>query len=53
VLVSVVIDNLADGETPESVASAYRITVEDVRAALQYAAEMTRERIVPLPADAA
>ncbi len=52
VMVSVVIDTLAEGETPESVAAAYSITVEDVRAALQYAAEMTRERIVSLPADA-
>jgi uncharacterized protein (DUF433 family) len=47
-MVSVVLDNLADGETPDQIASAYRLTVEDVQAAIAYAAELARERIVVL-----
>ena len=38
VLVSVVLDNLAAGETQKAIAAAYRIGVADVRAALLYAA---------------
>jgi uncharacterized protein (DUF433 family) len=53
VMVSVVLDNLADGETVETIAREYRIAVEDVQATLQYAAELARERIVPLSAGAA
>jgi uncharacterized protein (DUF433 family) len=53
VMVSVVIDNLAAGETPEAVARDYRLTVEDVRAALLYAGELARESIVTLPPPAA
>ncbi|MBZ5562269.1 MAG: DUF433 domain-containing protein [Acidobacteriia bacterium] len=39
VMVSVVLDNLADGETSEQIAAAYHLTIEDVKAALLYAAE--------------
>ena len=53
VMVSVVLDNLAAGETPDAIARAYRITADDVQAALLYAAELTRERIVPLTPGAA
>lgn len=53
VMVSVVLDNLADGETQEAIAGEYQIAVEDVRACLQYAAELARERIIPLSAGAA
>lgn len=45
VLVSVVLDNLANHETPDAIATAYRITVEDVQAALEYAAELAKERV--------
>ncbi len=50
VMVSVVLDNLAAGETPDAIARGYRITREDVQAALLYAAELAKERIVPLAA---
>ena len=53
VMVSVVLDNLAEGQTPEKVAQDYLITTEDIQAALGYAAELTRERIVPLSGGAA
>jgi uncharacterized protein (DUF433 family) len=53
VLVSVVLDNLAAGEAPETVARDYHLTLEDVRAALQYAGELARESVVALPPTAA
>ena len=39
-MVSVVLDNLAAGETTEQITAAYRITVEDVEAAVDYAADL-------------
>ena len=48
VLVSVVLDNLAAGETIEAIATTYHVTKDDIQAALQYAAELARERFVPL-----
>ncbi len=52
VMVSVILDNLAAGESAEAVAQAYRLEPEDIRAALQYAAELSKDRIVPLPVSA-
>ncbi len=40
VMVTTVLDNLAAGETTNSIATAYHITAEDVSAALQYASEL-------------
>lgn len=42
VMVSVVLENLAVGETPQAIADAYRVTVEDVQAALLYGAELAK-----------
>ena len=39
VMVSVVLDNLAAGESAEAIIKSYRITAGDVQAATQYAAE--------------
>jgi len=50
VMVSVVLDNLADGESPTDIAATYHITQDDISAALQYGAELARERVVPLMA---
>jgi uncharacterized protein (DUF433 family) len=51
IMVSVVLDNLAAGEPVEQILKNYpTLTREDLQAALQYAAELARERIVPLPA---
>lgn len=44
--VTVILDNLAEGETPESIATGYHITPGDVQAALQYGADLARERII-------
>jgi uncharacterized protein (DUF433 family) len=46
VLVSVVLDNLAAGESPAQIAKDYRITPEDISAVLAYAAELAREDLV-------
>jgi len=49
--VSVVLDNLADGETPERILEAYpSLKPAHIPAAIAYAAELARERIVPVPA---
>jgi uncharacterized protein (DUF433 family) len=50
IMVSVVLDNLAEGMPPEEVVSEYpSLTLEDVRAAMVYAADLAREEeFVPL-----
>ncbi|AUX46110.1 hypothetical protein SOCE26_076150 [Sorangium cellulosum] len=49
--VSVVLDNLAAGLSPDEIVRSYpSLTPEDVRAAVSYAAELARERILDLPA---
>ena len=49
VMVSVVIDNLAAGESPEFIKQGYHIEEEDIQAALHYAAELARDRFAVLP----
>jgi uncharacterized protein (DUF433 family) len=54
VMVSVILDNLAAGESVEEIIKSYpSVTREDVQAAIQYAAELARERIVPFVPGAA
>ena len=44
-----VLDNLAAGMSPEEIAASYpSVTPDDVRAAVSYAAELARERVIPL-----
>jgi uncharacterized protein (DUF433 family) len=52
-MVSVVLDSLAAGESPDSIAEAYHLAAEDIHAALLYAAALSKERVVPLQAGAA
>ena len=48
--VSLIMDNLADGVGEDEILIAYpQLKKEDIRAALAYAAEMTRERVIPMP----
>ncbi|MGD9649033.1 MAG: DUF433 domain-containing protein [Pirellulales bacterium] len=47
VMVSVVLDNLAAGESYESIVDGYHVTREDIQAAIQYAAELARETVIP------
>lgn len=50
IMVSVVLDNLAAGLTPDDILQSYpSLTFESIRAAVAYAAELARERIIPLP----
>ena len=47
IMVSVVLDNLAAGATSEQVRASYpSLTAEDVQAAIAYAAELARERVI-------
>ena len=48
--VSLIVDNLAEGIPEQDILAAYpQLTREDILAALSFAAEMTRERIIPVP----
>jgi len=48
--VSVVLDNLADGQTPDRILEQYpTLKPEHVPAAIAYAADLARERVVPIP----
>ena len=50
VMVTVILDNLADGLSVEDIIRSYpSVSREAVQAALHYAAELARERIAPLP----
>jgi hypothetical protein len=51
---SEILDNLAAGQTQEDIVASYPpLTLEDVRAAVSYAAELAKERVVDLePRDA-
>lgn len=53
-MVSVVLDNLAAGISYEEILVSYpSLSKEDIEAAISYAAELARERIVPLTPGAA
>ena len=52
--VSLILDFLASGESEAQILAAYpQLQPDDIRAALAYAAEVARERIVPVPSAAA
>lgn len=52
--VSLIVDNLAENVSENELLAAYpQLTSEDIRAALAFAAEMTRERVIPIPVEAA
>ncbi len=47
IMVSVILDNLAAGVSPEEILESYpSLNSEDIQAAIAYAAELARERIV-------
>jgi uncharacterized protein (DUF433 family) len=50
VMVSVILDNLAAGETVEQILQSYpTLQREDLQAALSYASELAQERYIALP----
>jgi uncharacterized protein (DUF433 family) len=54
VMVSVILDNVAAGHSTEEILRSYpSLTREGLEAAIRYAADLTRERIVPLAPEAA
>ena len=54
VMVSVILDNLASGVTPEEILLSYpSLASEDIKASIAYAAEIARERVVPISPGAA
>jgi uncharacterized protein (DUF433 family) len=47
IMVSVILDNLADGLSEEEIMKSYpSLTSDDIKAAIAYAAELSRERLV-------
>ena len=49
VMVTVILDNLAAGLTTEEIVESYpSVSADAVKAALHYAAELARERVMPL-----
>lgn len=48
IMVSIVLDNLADGLTPPEIVASYpTLVIKDVYAAMAYGAELARERLIP------
>ncbi len=51
--VSLIVENIAEGISEAELLAAYpQLQPEDLRAALAYAAEVLRERIIPVPVEA-
>jgi uncharacterized protein (DUF433 family) len=48
VMLSVILDNLAAGESVEAIMHGYRLEREDIQAALHYAADLARDRVLSL-----
>lgn len=54
IMVSVILDNLAGGVSEAEILASYpSLTQDDIHAAIQYAAELARDRIVPFLTGAA
>ena len=54
IMVSIVLDNLAAGVSEEEILKSYpSLTRRDIQAAIAYAAELTRERLIPVMAGVA
>ncbi len=49
IMVSVILDNLAEGISQDEILKSYpSLKPEDIQAAIAYAAELARERLVPV-----
>ena len=50
--VSLILDNLAEGVSEREILEAYpQLRPEDIRAAIAYGAETSRERVLPIPVE--
>jgi len=47
-MVSVILDNLAAGESVEDIMHSYHLEREDIQVALHYAADLARDRVLSL-----
>ena len=48
IMVSVILDNLAAGEAAEAILKSYpSLTKDDLLAAMHYAAELSKDRVIP------
>lgn len=51
IMVSTILDNLAEGVDEKEILKSYpSLSPEDIKAAIAYAAELSRERLVPITA---
>jgi uncharacterized protein (DUF433 family) len=51
IMVSVILDNLANDISEKEMLKSYpSLTLDDIKAAISYAAELSRERLVSVPA---
>lgn len=54
IMVSVILDNLAAGLSYDEIIASYpSLGLEDIQAAMSYAAELARERVILMPVDLA
>ena len=53
VMVSVILDNLASGESAEDIARDYNLTQDDIQAAISYASELAKDRVISFSVDVA
>lgn len=51
IMVSVILDNLAAGESHEAILRGYHIEEADIQVALYYAADLASDRVVALPTE--
>jgi len=49
VMVSVVLANLAEGETHEAIMRDYHLAADDIQAAILFAADMADDQFLPIP----
>ena len=53
IMVTVILDNLAEGVSPEEILKSYpTLHPDDIKAAIAYGAELAKERIIPIRAGA-
>ena len=52
VMVSVILASLAEGDDAETIMANYRVSPEDIQAAILFAADMAEDRFLPLEQEA-
>ena len=53
IMITVILDNLAAGVSPEEILKSYpTLHPDDIKAAISYGAELAKERIIPIGAGA-